>query len=141
MFCACEKGNQPVAVLAHFAGDVVLELRQVCAFGLADVEDVNGAEANQHGRGLRVLIRARLLLCRVSPAPMADHRRENLDALLALLHKSAQLVPCADARNARGRRALSRNGKNVAESSSYGNGPLRRDTRSRFRSCPPQAAE
>jgi hypothetical protein len=39
----CEERNHPVAVLANFAGDVVLKLRELCAFGLA-FEDVTGTE-------------------------------------------------------------------------------------------------
>src|ERR1017187_2670077 len=107
----CEECNHPVAVLAHFAGDVVLKLRQVRAYGLAEVEDVDGTEANQHGRWLRVL----LLLCRVSLPAMADDRRENLNTFLALLHKSAKLVPCANARYSGGGRALSGDLQNVPE--------------------------
>jgi hypothetical protein len=37
---------------------------------------------------------------------MADDRRENLNTFLALLHKSAKLVPCANARYSGGGRAL-----------------------------------
>jgi hypothetical protein len=36
------------------------------------------------------------LLCRVLPAPLSDHRGENLDALLAALYKPAQLFPCVE---------------------------------------------
>ena len=32
-----KKGNQTVAVFAHFAGDVVLKLGQVCTFGLRHI--------------------------------------------------------------------------------------------------------
>ena len=62
MFWLCEKCDQPVAVLAHFAGDVVLELGQVRSFGLRHIEYVHGAEADQHGRGFASV----LLLCRSS---------------------------------------------------------------------------
>src|SRR5271165_5031003 len=90
----CEECNHPVAVLADFAGDVVLKLRQILAFGLAEIEHVHGTEANQHGRWLRVL----LLLCLVSLPAMADDRCENLNAFLAFLDESAKLVPCTNAR-------------------------------------------
>ena len=53
-----EKGDQPVPVLAHFAGDVVLELGQVRAFGLRHIEDVHGAKANQNGARLLVRLAA-----------------------------------------------------------------------------------
>ena len=46
---------------------------------------------------------------------MADDRRENLNTFLALLHKSAKLVPCANARYSGGCRALSGDLQNVAE--------------------------
>ncbi len=46
---------------------------------------------------------------------MANDRSKNLDALFAFLDESAQLVPSADTGNAGSRRALPRNGENVAE--------------------------
>ena len=107
----CEKGNQPITVAAHFAADGVLQLRQVYAFGLRVIEDINGAEAHQHGLRLAVGFHFGL----VFPAPVAGDRSENLDALLAPLHKPAQFFPRAESRYARGCRALTGDLQNVAE--------------------------
>jgi len=108
-----EKRNQAFALVAHFARNAVLELRQVCAFGLRAIEDVDGAEANQHRGGLCFLIGARVLL--VIPAPMANDGGKNLNALLALPHKPAQLVPSADTGNAGSGWALPCDGENIAK--------------------------
>ena len=92
-----------------------LELRQVCAFGLRVIEDVNGAKANQNRRGLRFLTPALFLLGCVFPAAVTNNRGKNLDAFFAFLYKPAQLVPSADTGNAGSRRALPRDGENVAK--------------------------
>jgi hypothetical protein len=42
---------------------------------------------------LRLPVRVSLLLCCVLSAPLSDHRGENLNALLATLHKAAQFFP------------------------------------------------
>jgi len=61
-------------VLAYVAGDVVLELGQVRAFGLRHIEDIYSAEANQHGLRFGVVVRSAVLVGVVLVAPFSDHR-------------------------------------------------------------------
>ena len=86
----CEEVNQPVAVLAHFAGDAVRELRRVRAFGLRHIEHVHGAEADR--QRLRLGFRFRLGGCVFPVAAVAGYGSENLDALLAPLHETAHFI-------------------------------------------------
>ena len=55
------------------------------------------------------------LLLLVLPAAVANDGGKNLNALLALLHEPAQLVPSADSGNAGSGRPLPRDGENVAK--------------------------
>jgi hypothetical protein len=90
-----EKGNQSVAVAAHFAGNRAPEFWQFSAFGLLDVEDIHGAEADQDAQGFGVRLFVRLVL----PAADAGNRRENLNSLLAFLDETAQFLPFAESRH------------------------------------------
>ena len=94
-----KKGNQTVAVFAHFAGNVVLELGQVRAFSLCHIEDIHGAKANQHGRSLGVVVLLAALVAVVLRAPLANHRGENLNPFLATLYKAAKLFPRMESGN------------------------------------------
>ena len=69
-----QKGNQPFPVCADFAADLVLNLGKLGTFGLRNVEHVDGAEANQHRRGFRIVARRVFLFRCVFPAPRCDHR-------------------------------------------------------------------
>ena len=102
-------------MFAHFAGNVVLELGQVRAFGLRHIEDVDRAKANQHGRGLAVVVLRAVAVGVVFPAAVSNHRGENLDSLFAALHKPAQLLPRVEPGDAGRRWALPRNAQNVPE--------------------------
>jgi hypothetical protein len=72
----------------------VVELRQVCTFGLGVIKDDYGPEAEGG------LLSDSLAL--LPPAAVTDHRRENLDALFAFLDESAQLLPFAESRHTGG---------------------------------------
>jgi hypothetical protein len=65
------------------------------AFGLCNIEDIDNAEANEHGLGLVSLLDGFLGWLALG----ADHRSQNRNALLTLLDVASKLVPCADARN------------------------------------------
>jgi len=95
-----EEVDEPVAVPAYAAADAVLHFRELRAFGLAEIEDVDHAETDQDVLRLRHALVAGV--CFFPIASVAEHRSENLDAFLALFHETAQFVPCADARNLRG---------------------------------------
>src|SRR6185437_7857049 len=109
------KVNQAVPVSAHFAGNGAVEFREVCAFGLRDVEDVYDPEADQNRYRPRVPVALCVLRGVGSPATVADHRSENLDALLAPFNEPAKFAPCAVPGDVRCRGVLPRNGKNVAK--------------------------
>jgi hypothetical protein len=47
------------------------------------IEDIDGAEADQHGRGLRFLTRVLFLVACILPAAVANDWGKNLDAPLA----------------------------------------------------------
>ena len=110
-----KKVNQPVALFAYFAGNVVLELRQFRALGLRHVEHMHGTETDKHRLRLGAAVRVGVLCGLGVLPPVADHRRENLDALLAALHEPAHLFPCAESRYARSGGPLPRNGNDVAK--------------------------
>jgi hypothetical protein len=76
-------------VLAHFAGDGVAEFGQVLAFGPRNIEEVYDSETDQCGHEFGVAVCFCFLRGVGSPAPASDHRRENLDSLLAPFHKPA----------------------------------------------------
>ena len=80
-------------MFADFAGNVVLELWKLRAFGLLHVENVDGAEADQHRRGLCVVIMCAVAVGVVSLVALSNHRGENLNTLFAAFHKPAQLLP------------------------------------------------
>jgi hypothetical protein len=42
------KGEKPLAVPAHFAGDAVRQFGKLFAFGLGNIEDVSRTEADQY---------------------------------------------------------------------------------------------
>ena len=91
--------DQAFAVLPDFAGAALGELRKLCAFGLAHIEDVHGTKADEDGcvDGCRVF--AALGFCTFLPAA-ADHRGKDADTLLSLQHLAAKLVPRVESCNA-----------------------------------------
>ena len=88
---------KPVAVLPGVVGDALGEFRKLLALGLAYIEDISGAKANQDGLVLSadVLFRVFFLL----PA-CSDDGSQNADAVLPLLDLAAKLVPRVEASNA-----------------------------------------
>jgi len=93
----------------------MLEFGQVRALGLRHIEDVDGAEANQYGRGLAVVVVCAVAVGVVFFAAMSNHWGENLDSFFAALYKPAQLLPRVEPGDAGRRWALSRNAQNVPE--------------------------
>src|ERR1700736_1009770 len=100
-----------VAVLAYIAIDFT-NRRKLDAFGLFHVEDIGIAKANKNAG---VLLGDVLLGFFIGLALDPDDGSENADALLALLHAAAYLVPCVHPGYFRGGRALSRDLKDIPE--------------------------
>jgi hypothetical protein len=90
------KIHKAVAVLSGIAGDALGELGKLRTFGLAHVEDIGGAEADQNGLILRADVLLGLFI--LFPA-YANNGGQNADAVLALLDLSAKLVPRVESSN------------------------------------------
>ena len=98
-----DERNETVVVLAYVAVHLA-HGGKLDAFGLLHIEYIGIPKANKDAG---VLLGDVLLGFCVWLALDADDGSKNADALLALLHAAAKLVPCIHARNARGCRALS----------------------------------
>ena len=72
-----DKIHKAVAVLSGAARDALGELGKLFAFGLAHIEDINGAESNQNGLIFSAdVLLGFLILLTSNP----DHGRENANA-------------------------------------------------------------
>jgi hypothetical protein len=120
-----EKVDQAATMSADFAGDAVLKLGQVCAFGLLHIENIDGAEADQHGRGLGAVVRRAVAVGVVLPAAASNHRRENLNSFLATFYEAAKLFPRVEPGDSGRGWALSRYAQNVPEGISMKTGHRR----------------
>src|ERR1700686_2014875 len=108
----CHEFEKAFAVSAHVAIDFG-QRRQFLAFGLADVENIDGSESVQPGIAisLAVLLAFSLFLFSF----LANHRGKNEDTLFASFNEAAKRVPSAESCDVGGIRFLSSDEHDVAE--------------------------
>src|SRR5579863_5158902 len=84
--------EQTFAVSAHVAV-YFGERRQFLAFGLANVENVNGPESVKRPLTLRCCVFTRLVGRYILRASSSDHRGENENAFFSPFNEAAKRVP------------------------------------------------
>src|SRR5580658_6832531 len=90
--------KQTFAVSAHVAIDFG-QSREFFAFGLADIENVDGSEPVQRPLTLRCCVFTRLVGCYILRASSSDHRGENENAFFSPFNEAAKRVPCPKSGN------------------------------------------
>src|SRR5579872_1552523 len=90
--------EQPFAVSAHIA--VYFGQRgEFFAFGLADIENVNGPESVKRPVTLGCCVFTRLVGRYIFRASSSDHRGENENAFFSPFNEAAKRVPCTKSGN------------------------------------------
>src|SRR5947209_3134872 len=90
--------EQPFAVSAHITV-YFGQGGEFFAFGLADIENVDGPESVQRPLALRCCVFTRLVGCHILRASSSDHRSENENALFSPFNEAAKRVPCPKSGN------------------------------------------
>src|SRR6202167_1243575 len=90
--------EQPFAVSAHVAIDFG-QCGKVFAFGLTDIENVDGPESVQRPLTLGGCVLTWLVGRYVFRASSSDHRGENENALFSPFNEAAKRVPCPKSGN------------------------------------------
>src|SRR5208282_4305007 len=85
--------EQAFAVSAHVAVDFG-QCGEFFAFGLADIENVDGPESVQRSLTLRCCVFTRLVGRYILRASSSDHRGENENAFFSPFNEAAKRVPC-----------------------------------------------
>src|SRR5580658_8111140 len=85
--------KQAFAVSAHVAIDLG-QCGKVFAFGLADIENIDGPESVQRPMTLSCRVFTRFVGRNVLRAPSSDHRGENENAFFSPFDEAAKRVPC-----------------------------------------------
>src|SRR5580692_3179812 len=86
--------EQTFAVSAHVAIDFG-QCWEFFAFGLADVENIDGPESVQRPLTLRGCVFTRLVGRYILRASSSDHRGENENAFFSPFNEAAKRVPCS----------------------------------------------
>src|SRR5260370_39014178 len=90
--------EQAFAVSAHVAVDFG-QCGEFFAFGLTDVENVNGPESVQRPLTLGCCVFTRLVGRYILRASSSDHRGENENAFFSPFNEAAKRVPCPKSGN------------------------------------------
>src|SRR5208282_2683528 len=106
--------EQAFAVSAHVAIDFG-QCWEVFAFGLADIENIDGPESVQRSLTLSCRVFARLVGRYILRASSSDHRGENENAFFSPFNEAAKRVPCPKSGNVGGVGLLTCDEHDVAE--------------------------
>src|ERR1700731_1539014 len=106
--------EQAFAVSAHVAVDFG-QCWEFLAFGLADIENVNGSKSVQRPLTLRGGVVTRLVGRCILRASSSDHRGENENAFFSPFNEAAKRVPCTKSGNVGGIGLLACDEHDVAE--------------------------
>src|ERR1700726_4906325 len=90
--------KQTFAVSAHVAIDFG-QSRKVFAFGLGNVENIDGSESVQRSLTLSCCVFTRLVGRYILRASSSDHRGENENAFFSPFNEAAKRVPCPKSDN------------------------------------------
>src|SRR6202021_2548789 len=90
--------EQSFAVSAHIAV-YFGQGGELLAFGLADIENIDGPESVQRPLTLRGCLFTRLVGRYILRASFSDHRGENENAFFSPFNEAAKRVPCTKASN------------------------------------------
>src|SRR5208283_4938729 len=90
--------EQAFAVPGHVAVDFG-QCGEFLAFGLADIENIDGPESVQRPLTLRGCVFTRLVGCCILRASSSDHRGENENAFFSPFNEAAKRVPCPKSGN------------------------------------------
>src|SRR5579859_6227830 len=90
--------EQAVTVSAHVAIDFG-QRREFFAFGLADVENIDGPESVQRPMTFGCCIISRFVGCCILRASSSDHWGENEDSFFSPFNEAAKRVPCPKSGN------------------------------------------
>src|SRR5260370_36054739 len=90
--------EQALAVSAHVAV-YFGQCGEFLAFGLTDIENVNGPESVQSPLTLRCCVFTRLVGRYILRASSSDHRGENENAFFSPFNEAAKRVPCPKSGN------------------------------------------
>src|SRR5580692_2508803 len=108
------KLEQTFAVSGHVAIDFG-QRGKVFAFGLTDIENVDGPEPVQRPLTLRCCVLTRLVGRYILHASSSDHRGENENAFFSPFNEAAKRVPCPKSGNVGSVGLLACDEHNVAE--------------------------
>src|ERR1700692_454992 len=106
--------EQAFAVSAHVAIDFG-QRGKVLAFGLADIENVDGPETVQRPLTLRCCVLTGLVGRYILRASSSDHRGENANAFFSPFNEAAKRVPCTKSGDVGSVGLLTRDEHDVAE--------------------------
>src|SRR5208337_2361940 len=106
--------QQAFAVSAHVAIDFG-QCREFLAFGLADIENVDGPESVQRPLTLGCCLFTRLVGRYILRASFSDHWGENENAFFSPFNEAAKRVPCPKSGNVGGIGLLACDEHDVAE--------------------------
>src|SRR5277367_1240236 len=108
--------EQTFTVCAHVAIDFG-QGWEFFAFGLTDIENIDGPESVQRPLTLRGCVFTRLLSRYMLRASSSDHRGENENAFFSPFNEAAKRVPCPKSGNVGSIRLLACDEHYVAEAS------------------------
>src|SRR5580704_2520611 len=106
--------KQTFAVSAHVAVDFG-QCGKVFAFGLTDIENIDGPESVQRPPSLRCCVVTRLVGRYILCASSSDHRGENENAFFSPFNEAAKRVPCPKSGDVGSVRLLACDEHDVAE--------------------------
>src|ERR1700735_3339798 len=93
-----DEPKQTFAVSAHLAIDFG-QCWEFFAFGLTDIENVNGPESVQRPLTFRGCVFTRLVRRRILRASSSDHRGKNENTFFSPFNDAAKRVPCPKSGN------------------------------------------